>query len=121
MALAAYRHVLRSTRIAFQGVTLIPPRLSTQTRYYGIPTKSRYLGDLRTFDAARIEARKGFEKNRQLSSGGEEATQEIRQAEDVAKILRENIVQGQGDAAEEDHYSASWKCAGLAGLDMIAG
>jgi complex III assembly factor LYRM7 len=70
MALAAYRHLLRSTRIAFQG-------------------------DIPTLLSARYEARQKFESNRSLSSGSNELSEQIKLAEEVAKILRENVVQGQ--------------------------
>ncbi|KAF2687340.1 mitochondrial zinc maintenance protein 1, mitochondrial [Lentithecium fluviatile CBS 122367] len=72
MALAAYRHLLRSTRIAFQG-------------------------DIPTLLAARHEARKNFEYNRGLATGSDELSQQITHAEEVANFLRENVVQGQPD------------------------
>ncbi|KAF2191399.1 mitochondrial zinc maintenance protein 1, mitochondrial [Zopfia rhizophila CBS 207.26] len=70
MALAAYRHLLRSTRIAFQG-------------------------DVNMLIAARYKARKNFEDNRGLPSGSEGVSKQITHAEEVAKFLRENVVQGQ--------------------------
>ncbi|KAF2398431.1 hypothetical protein EJ06DRAFT_497110 [Trichodelitschia bisporula] len=75
MALAAYRHVLRSARIAFQD-------------------------DLSTLKAAQRAARDGFEKYRHESS--DKAAEHIHHAEDVAKILRENIVQGR--AVGDQHF-----------------
>lgn len=69
MALAAYRQLLRSARIAFQG-------------------------DVNTLMAARYEARKNFDQNRLLYSGSKEASAKIKHAEEVAKLLRENVVQG---------------------------
>ncbi|KAF2009772.1 mitochondrial zinc maintenance protein 1, mitochondrial [Aaosphaeria arxii CBS 175.79] len=70
IALQAYRHILRSTRVAFQG-------------------------DFNTLAAARWQARQTFEKNRGLPTGSEELTKQITHAEDVAKFLRANVVQGQ--------------------------
>lgn len=70
MALAAYRHLLRSTRIAFQG-------------------------DLPLLHAAREEARKGFQRNSTLLPEDPALTPAIAHAEQVAKILRENVVQGE--------------------------
>ncbi|KAJ4305310.1 Mitochondrial zinc maintenance protein 1, mitochondrial [Kalmusia sp. IMI 367209] len=70
MALAAYRNLLRSARIAFKG-------------------------DMRMLSAARLEARKNFENNRALATGSEELSKQITHAEEVAKFLRENVVQGQ--------------------------
>ncbi|KAF2262457.1 mitochondrial zinc maintenance protein 1, mitochondrial [Lojkania enalia] len=79
MALAAYRHVLRSTRIAFQG-------------------------DFNTLIAARYQARKNFEENRELPTGSEELSKQIIHAEEVAKFLRENLVQGQARDNEPGSY-----------------
>ncbi|KAF2198940.1 mitochondrial zinc maintenance protein 1, mitochondrial [Delitschia confertaspora ATCC 74209] len=75
MALQAYRHLLRSARIAFQG-------------------------DLPTLSAARSQVRSQFESNRSLESGSEELSKQISHAEEVAKFLRENVVQG--TPVEED-------------------
>jgi len=77
MALAAYRHILRSTRIAFQG-------------------------DIPTLTAARRAARDGFEQNRDLPP--EEKSKSIQYAEDVAKVLRENLVQGKAVEGDESRY-----------------
>ncbi|MCJ1289494.1 Mitochondrial zinc maintenance protein 1, mitochondrial [Xylographa carneopallida] len=70
MALAAYRHVLRATRIAFSG-------------------------DARLLLSARHQARSSFALNSALSASSAEATAQITHAEDVATILRQNVVQGQ--------------------------
>ena len=77
-ALIAYRHVLRSVRLAFQG-------------------------DIATLTAARFQARQTFEHNRNLE--GEEAKNGISHAEDVARILRENIVQGIAQEQDKQLYS----------------
>lgn len=79
MALAAYRHLLRSTRIAFQG-------------------------DLPTLIAARRAAREGFESKRNLSLDSTEASEGIQHAENVSKVLRENVVQGQAIEGKENSY-----------------
>jgi complex III assembly factor LYRM7 len=60
-------------------------------------------GDMNTLFAARTEARKNFESNRNLAPGSEELSKQITHAEEVAKFLRENVVQGQ--AAGDDNYS----------------
>lgn len=52
--------------------------------------------------AARAEVRKNFESNRHLSAGSEEYKKSITHAEEVAKFLRENVVQGK--ATEVDKY-----------------
>lgn len=77
MALQAYRHVLRSTRIAFQG-------------------------DLNTLIASRHTARKAFEDSRGLPAGSEESANQIAHAEGVAKFLRENVVQGEATGAQDN-------------------
>ncbi|KAF2431211.1 hypothetical protein EJ08DRAFT_632506 [Tothia fuscella] len=77
MALAAYRHLLRSARIAFQG-------------------------DLPTLTAARQSARDNFEQNRNLEPEASQTS--IKHAEDVAKILLENVVQGMKVEGEESRF-----------------
>lgn len=79
MALAAYRHVLRSARIAFQG-------------------------DHRLLAAAHHQARKEFNSKRNLSPDGEDARQGIAHAEEVAQVLRKNVVQGERLDGEEEKY-----------------
>ncbi|KAK0508801.1 hypothetical protein JMJ35_009077 [Cladonia borealis] len=82
MALAAYRHVLRSTRIAFQD-------------------------DARMLYAARVEARSRFNNNRSLPVEIMDTQQKINEAEEVARILRQNVVQGQkveGTGLEDKRY-----------------
>lgn len=53
------------------------------------------IGDMPTFIAARRAARDGFEQNKALE--GKDLTQGIQHAQDVAKILKENVVQGRPD------------------------
>jgi hypothetical protein len=68
MALAAYRHLLRATRIAFNG-------------------------DHHLLHAARSQARDGFNSLSTLNPQSEEAQKGIAHAEGVAEVLRHNIVQ----------------------------
>ncbi|KAF2669741.1 hypothetical protein BT63DRAFT_455725 [Microthyrium microscopicum] len=79
MALSAYRTLLRSTRIAFQG-------------------------DPRTLIASRQKARASFEEARSLSLGSPEAAEKIAEAQEVAKILRENVLQGMAVEGKENTY-----------------
>jgi complex III assembly factor LYRM7 len=65
---------------------------------------------MNTLFAARAEARRNFESNRNLTAGSDELSKQITHAEEVAKFLRENVVQGQ--AAEEGNYSMSMKSMG---------
>jgi len=67
-AINAYRHLLRATRIAFQG-------------------------DHPLLHAARSQARAGFENQRTLKPESEEATKAVQHAEGVAEVLRHNVVQ----------------------------
>ncbi|KAL0638338.1 Mitochondrial zinc maintenance protein 1, mitochondrial [Maublancomyces gigas] len=69
MALAAYRGLLRAARTAFQG-------------------------DNYVLNAALTEARRGFEVNRDLDIAGQETQVLIKNAQEVAKMLRTNVVQG---------------------------
>jgi complex III assembly factor LYRM7 len=45
--------------------------------------------------AARLQVREGFDKKRSLNSCSTEATAAVTHAEDVAQVLRHNIVQGE--------------------------
>ncbi|KAI5837154.1 hypothetical protein DFP73DRAFT_487746 [Morchella snyderi] len=78
MALAAYRHLLRAARTAFQGDTFV-------------------------LTAASAEARRGFEANRALPRHSAETQALVNNAEDVATLLRRNVVQGKlnGDGRYE--------------------
>ncbi|KAH6607086.1 hypothetical protein Trco_003399 [Trichoderma cornu-damae] len=81
MSLAAYRHLLRAARIAFQG-------------------------DVHVLSAAQNQIRQTFQENRALDSSSSIQTA-IRHAEDVATILRENVVQGQ--KVESDDNNDTYK------------
>jgi len=96
MALAAYRHLLRSTKIAFEGM-----RNNNCLRQ----APNLLLGDLPRLYAARRAARDGFESNESLSFDSKEATESIQHAEDVSRLLRENLVQGRVVEGKENSYS----------------
>ena len=108
MSLVAYRHLLRSTRIAFQGPfphppSLIPP-LDLPPRFLSsilTPT-----GDLPLLKAARQEARNGFLAQASLRPEDPALGLAIAHAEQVSKILVENIVQGKNQGG--DKYSESY-------------
>ncbi|KAL8694662.1 MAG: hypothetical protein Q9218_000757 [Villophora microphyllina] len=77
MALAAYRNLLRSIAIAFQG-------------------------DTRVLHSALTTARSNFESSRALPVGSNEADAAVKHAEEVAAILKRNVVQGhQKDEGEK--------------------
>lgn len=98
MALAAYRHLLRATRIAFQGI--YPSNNSTG--YQNARTNLTHAGDIPTFQAARSAARDSFAQNRQLQRP--ESSASIQHAEDVAKILREQVIQGKAVEGDKDRF-----------------
>ncbi|KAI8631646.1 mitochondrial zinc maintenance protein 1, mitochondrial [Xylariaceae sp. FL1651] len=72
MALPAYRNLLRAARLAFQG-------------------------DERVLSAARSSIRDGFRANASLEPTSSELPGAIKHAEEVATILRQNVVQGKKD------------------------
>lgn len=96
MALAAYRHLLRSTRLAFQGASFLPLQPS-------FLFSQRPSGDTHLLHAARSEARNGFRKNASMSLDDPALAPAIAHAEEVAKILKENVVQGKLEG--DDRYS----------------
>lgn len=55
--------------------------------------------------AARKAARDGFETKKSLSIDSKEAIEGIHHAEDVSRVLRENVVQGQAIQGKENSYS----------------
>jgi complex III assembly factor LYRM7 len=76
--LSAYRHLLRAARLTFKG-------------------------DPAIYGAAQSQIRDGFRQNASLDPASPEVPNHIKHAEEVAKILRENVVQGQ--KKEGDTYS----------------
>ncbi|KAL7948039.1 hypothetical protein V8C42DRAFT_316488 [Trichoderma barbatum] len=78
MSLVAYRNLMRAARIAFQG-------------------------DIHVLSAAQSQIRQGFQENRALDSSSSIQTA-IRHAEDVATILRENVVQGRKMESKGDEH-----------------
>ncbi|KAL9105568.1 MAG: hypothetical protein Q9227_009269 [Pyrenula ochraceoflavens] len=104
MALAAYRHVLRSARIAFQGIipskpppSPFPTKISSLAPHQKL-NSSISQGDSTTLQASLTTARDKFAESRSLSPNSPEATAAIQHAEEVAKVLRHNLVQGQREA-----------------------
>lgn len=67
--------------------------------------------------AARLEVRKNFENNRGLATGSEEYSKQITHAEEIAKFLRENVVQGEAKEAEGS-YSMFRSACGFAEIDV---
>ena len=76
MALNAYRHVLKSARLAFEG-------------------------DQHLFAAAQMQARTAFKSNAGLDPNDSLAKKAVIHAEEVAAILRQNIVQGKKEEGSE--------------------
>ncbi|CAM1501552.1 Fc.00g035360.m01.CDS01 [Cosmosporella sp. VM-42] len=79
MALVAYRNLMRAARIAFQG-------------------------DAPILSAAQAQIRNEFRQNALLNPSDESVSAGIQHAEAVAKVLRENVVQGQKTQADEESY-----------------
>ncbi|KAK7750158.1 Mitochondrial zinc maintenance protein 1, mitochondrial [Diatrype stigma] len=69
-AIPAYRNLLRAARVAFEG------------------------GDKRVLQAAKDSIRGGFREKLSLKPNTPATAEAIKNAEDVAVILRENVVQG---------------------------
>ncbi|MCJ1308781.1 Mitochondrial zinc maintenance protein 1, mitochondrial [Agyrium rufum] len=85
MATAAYRQILRATRIAFRD-------------------------DHRMLISARHQVRSTFQLDRDLPPSSAEVSEKIAHAQDVAKILRQNVVQGkraEGSLEEEQRFRES--------------
>ena len=108
-ALNAYRHLMRAARIAFQGtkgfMTIqLPlwPALMKST----IPNdtnNSLHTGDTHILSAAQLQIRNEFRQKASIDASG--ATAAIQHAEEVAKVLRENVVQGKKTEEGKDTYS----------------
>lgn len=62
-------------------------------------------GDVHVLSAAQNQIRQTFNENRGLDSAGIQAA--IRHAEDVATILRQNVVQGQKIESDGDKHTFS--------------
>ncbi|CCG82161.1 Putative uncharacterized protein [Taphrina deformans PYCC 5710] len=73
----AYRNIIRSAGIAFKG-------------------------DTATLLAARMEIRRNFEASRELTDS--EQVTKVQHAQEIAKVLRQNVVQGRLDETKEDTY-----------------
>ena len=105
MALAAYRQLLRSIRFAFQSTCS-----KTTTHVLGSfnynsnqsNTCKLSVDDLRVLSAASVEARSNFEQNRYISPSSTEAEQKVLKAKEVARVLRQNVVQGEQVTGSED-------------------
>ena len=52
-------------------------------------------GDTRILSAALVTARSNFDSQRSLPAGSEEARKVVEHAEEVARVLRANVVQGE--------------------------
>lgn len=99
MSLAAYRHLLRAARIAFQGnLPFILPRQASH-----LLTKA-HLGDAPILSAAQVQIRNEFRQKSNLSDS-DSVQAAVDHAEQVARVLRENVVQGQRQEGNDQNYS----------------
>ena len=55
--------------------------------------------------AARQAARQGFDKDRHLPPDSEEAAKQLHYVQDVARVLRENVVQGRAVEGDPNTFS----------------
>ncbi|KAM0298034.1 hypothetical protein ACHAPM_008729 [Fusarium culmorum] len=78
LALNAYRHLMRAARIAFQG-------------------------DAPILSAAQLQIRNEFRQKATIDAS--DAPAAIKHAEEVAKVLRQNVVQGRRIEDGKDSYS----------------
>lgn len=102
MALAAYRNLLRATRIAFRGSRVLP------LKSYCFPDlliRHAPTGDAPVMAAAHEQIRHKFRQDASLDSSSADAQGAIQHAQQVAKFLRENIVQGRKAEGRDDTYS----------------
>jgi hypothetical protein len=98
-------------RVNKNGVSSIPAPSSFNTNSFCrlviapslLNPKTQLKGDAPLLHAAREEARNSFRKNASLLPEDPALAPAIAHAEDVAKILRENVVQGK--KTEDDRYS----------------
>ncbi len=118
MALHAYRDLLRSARIAFRG-TLSPKPIAVFRTLASITSSPGYrrltclAGDSRLLSGTISQARAGYESNRQLPPSSDEAAAAVKHASDVAKLLRENVVQGEKmDGEGQERYRELFSAAG---------
>ena len=65
-------------------------------------TCKTFVDDLRVLSAASVEARSNFEQNRYISPSSTEAEQKVLKAKEVARVLRQNVVQGEQVTGSED-------------------
>ncbi|KAF5245900.1 hypothetical protein FANTH_7135 [Fusarium anthophilum] len=81
-ALNAYRHLMRAARIAFQVQSTA--------------------GDAPILTAAQLQIRNEFRQKASVDAA--DASAAIKHAEDVAKVLRQNVVQGQRTEEGKDTF-----------------
>ena len=108
---------VRSFKDGFGGISPGPPRCSHNVQRSDTPSpnlpsfhpaaKSNnvyLLGDDRVFSAACTEARSRFNNYRDLSPNDPETEQKVSEAWEIARLLRQNIVQGETMAGPDERY-----------------
>ncbi|GJN72405.1 hypothetical protein Purlil1_12235 [Purpureocillium lilacinum] len=105
MALVAYRNLLRAARIAFQGQSPLPRRHSRAILVRNMTSDQDITtGDAPVLAAAQDQIRHEFRQRSALDSSSSDTQAALQHADEVAKILRENVVQGKRAADEEATY-----------------
>lgn len=75
-----------------------------------------FIGDAPVLSAAQAQIRNEFRQRASLDPSDETVPAAIQHAEEVAKVLRENVVQGQKTEEGKDTYSKFCAWLGRAGL-----
>ncbi|KAI1027600.1 hypothetical protein LB504_011821 [Fusarium proliferatum] len=91
-ALNAYRHLMRAARIAFQDCSFQWVMLTVQFT----------AGDAPILSAAQLQIRNEFRQKASVDAA--DASAAIKHAEEVAKVLRQNVVQGQRTEEGKDTF-----------------
>ena len=100
MAVSAYRSVLRAARVAFQGEFVSASHSIAAYDHVRV-------GDAKIYSAARLEARKRFTDDKDLAPGDPAAQDKVKEAYEVARILRQNVVQGEAKGGAQHYRMAS--------------
>ena len=64
--------------------------------------------------AAQLEARKRFDETKHLDPISAESTDKLKEAREVARLLRENVVQGEAKEGAQHYRTANFTCTHMA-------
>ncbi|KAF5539932.1 mitochondrial zinc maintenance 1 mitochondrial [Fusarium napiforme] len=106
--LNAYRHLMRAARIAFQGTSPFWKRTLKAAGFLFKASPMCYTdyqftaGDATILSAAQLQIRHEFRLKAKVDAA--DAAAAINHAEEVAKVLRQNVVQGQRTEEGKDTF-----------------